>query len=578
MPFSSIVRSTQHALLAAWTAMAVAHSASAGGVDPLVGANTLGDTIFPLEGNGGIDVQHYDLTLGWDDATGRIDAQATLRIAATQALSRFNLDFHGLTIDRILIDGTQALYTREKDELSITLPHVVKHQEVFDVSITYHGIPDPVRDTPAFGWAKHAEGIAALSEPISAKNWYPSNNHPQDKASYTFHITVPEAYNVVANGIPGKTETTEKKSTYTFTAKMPMATYLSMIHIGHFDLEKSQTKNGTPIYDYFYRGITPAFKASFAPEQKILEFFSEKFGAYPFESAGVVVMSGKSPLAYETQTRSTFGVPISETKLAHELAHQWFGDYVSLSDWKETWLKEGFATYAAALWLEHKDKTYMDKWVKGSYESMMGITHYPKIALRDILEFFQTKERTLNTRELTALIDLGTHNHTNPQELAKALALVPPDGISSYHLEKVLSEVSFAEFVLTVKENGRFLSIMEGNVMKKDALTFEAFVKMLAKAPRKVSSLSDIYGGGTYTRGALALHALRMEVGDAPFFKILRTYLARYGNSHANSDDFIAIAQKVSGKNLDPLFKAWLEQDMIPDMPRYGLYVKDYAE
>jgi len=546
--------------------------------DPLLGTDTLGDTVFPLEGNGGIDVQHYDLTLNWDDATGRIDAQAILRITATQTLSRFNLDFHRLKIDRISIDGIQTPYTREKDELRITLPHVMKQKEVFDVSITYHGIPDPIPDTPAPGWSKHAAGIAALSEPISAKNWYPSNNHPRDKASYTFHITVPKAYNVVANGTPGKTETTEKKSAYSFEAKVPMATYLSMIHIGYFDLEKSQTKNGTPIYNYFYRGITPAFKASFAPEQKILEFFSEKFGPYPFESAGVVVMSGESALAYETQTRSTFGVPINERKLAHELAHQWFGDYVSLSDWKETWLKEGFATYAAALWFEHKDKTFMDKWVKGNYESMMGITHYPTVALSKFMKFFEIKARTMQPSEVKALIDLGSKKPINPQILAKALAQVPKEGISSYALDKVFKELPFTEFVLTLKENGRFLSLMEGKPMQQDDRPFVEFVEMLAKAPRKVSSLDDIYGGGTYTRGALALHTLRLEVGDALFFKILRTYLTRYGNSHADSDDFITIAKEVSGKNLDPLFKAWLEDSMIPDMPRYGLYVKDYAK
>jgi aminopeptidase N len=546
--------------------------------DPLIGTDNIGDSVFPLEGNGGIDVQHYDLTLSWDDVTGRIDAQAILSISATQTLSRFNLDFHRLEIEHIKVGGTEAHYTRNKDELSITLPHIVNQKEVFEVAIAYHGIPDPMQDVVAAGWDKHAEGIAALSEPVAAKNWYPSNNHPRDKASYTFHITVPKAYNVVANGTPGKTETAEGKSTYTFHAKKPMATYLSMVHIGYFNLEKSQTKNGTPIYDYFYRGITPAFKAAFAPEQKILAFFSEKFGPYPFESAGVVVMSGESPLAYETQTRPTFGVPISESKLAHELAHQWFGDDVSLSDWKEIWLKEGFATYAAALWFEHKDNTYMEKWVKGSYESMMGITHYPTIGLSKFLKFFEIKARTMQANEVKILIDLGSRNKGDPQKIKKALAQVPKEGISSYALDRVFKALPFTEFVLTLKENGRFLSLMEGKPMQEDNRTFVEFVEILAKAPRKVSSLDDIYGGGTYTRGALALHTLRLEVGDALFFKILQTYLTRYSNSHADSDDFIAIAKELSGKDLDPLFKAWLEDSMIPDMPQYGLYVKDYTK
>ena len=85
-----------------------------------------------------------------------------------------------------------------------------------------------------------------------------------------------------------------------------------------------------------------------------MAFFSEKFGPYPFASAGIVSSQGESILAYETQTRSFFGTPTSEQMLAHEIAHQWFGDLVSLDEWKESWLKEGFATYSSALWFEHK--------------------------------------------------------------------------------------------------------------------------------------------------------------------------------------------------------------------------------
>lgn len=132
-------------------------------------------------------------------------------------------------------------------------------------------------------------------------------------------------------------------------------------------------------------------------------------------------MNGKSALAYETQTRATFGVPTGETKFAHELAHQWLGDSVSLTDWKETWLKEGFATYASALWLSHKDPSIMEALIKSSFESMMGIQSYPKKGLKDLLSFFQIKERTISKKEIEQLIVLGMNGKTNQKELEKAL-------------------------------------------------------------------------------------------------------------------------------------------------------------
>jgi len=550
----------------------------AGTPSSTVGAKSIGDTIFTTEGNGGIDVKHYDLDITWNDKSNSIRAKANLEIESTQKLSAFSLDFHGLEITSLTVNKKLAKFSREKDKIMILLPETVKKGSKFQLKIDYSGQPSSLKDSITFGWSRTKEGIEALSEPISAKNWFPSNNHPKDKATYSFHITVPKAYDVIANGIPQKSINNKDKTTYNFETREPMASYLTLIAIGHYDLELAKTDDGIPIYNYFYKGMEEKDKKVFGYQSEMLAFFSEKFGAYPFASAGIVASKGESILAYETQTRPFFGTPTSEQMLAHELAHQWFGNLVSLDEWKESWLKEGFATYSAALWFEHKEgSSSMEKWVKGTYESLMGIQRLPKVQLSKMLKAFEIKERTLNREEVTKLIDFGTEGKTEAKTLKKALAHIPKEGISSYKLDAVFNEFSFPYFNLTFGQYVDFMAIIEGKKAENN-LSFDDIVANLGEAPRDVHTLGQIYSSGVYARGALAMHALRNKIGDEKFFKTLKTYFIRYKNSHANSVDFETIAKEVSGEDLNEFFKAWLEQRLIPDMPRYGLFKKDYSK
>jgi len=194
-----------------------------------------------------------------------------------------------------------------------------------------------------------------------------------------------------------------------------------------------------------------------------------------------------------------------------------------------------------------------------------------------MLKAFEMKERNLNTTEVKKLIDLGTKGKTDKAELEKALAHVPENGISSYKLDAVFKEMTFPYFDLTFNKYVEFMNIISGKP-SDNSITFEDLVSNLAEAPRDVHSMVQIYSSGVYARGALAIHALRTKVGDKMFFNILRTYFTRYKNSHANSNDFEAIATEVSKENLDDFFKAWLEDKIIPDIPKYGLYKKNYAK
>ena len=543
-----------------------------------IASSSIGDSIFPLEGSSSIDVLHYDIQIKWNDKSGNMDVKTLIDIKSTQKLSKFNLDFHGLSISSVKVDGIKSIFSRDKDKLNITLTNIVEKGKEFKVEINYSGLPSSLEGSVSAGWETLKDGVKALSEPISAKNWFPCNNHPKDKATYSFDITVPKAYDVVANGTPSIPIENDTYKTCHFETREPMASYLTMISIAHYDLEKLEAKDGTPIYNYYYKGMPEDLKKPFKKEVEIMAFFSEKFGAYPFASAGIVASKGESILAYETQTRSFFGTPTNERMLAHEIAHQWFGNFVSLSDWKESWLKEGFATYGAALWLEHKEgKESMNQWIKGSFESLMGIQYLPKVKLKKLLKIFEIKERIISTDDVKVLIDLGTHGKTDLKELSSALKLVPKEGISNYKLDEVFQEISFDHFKLTFNQYTKFMNTVDNKTFENNE-SFEHIVSLLAEAPENVTTLVQIYSSGVYVRGALAMHSLRIKVGDDKFFNILKEYFKRYKNSTAGSKEFTQLAKEISGENLDEFFKKWLEDKMLPDMPKYGLYKKDYSK
>ena len=550
----------------------------AGTLSSTIGAKSINDSIFTKEGNGGIDTIHYDINISWNDKTNVITAKTNIDIKTTQRLSAFSLDFHALEIVSITVDAKPVKFSREEDKLMIILEKTLEKESPFQVSIEYKGQPSGLEDSITFGWERTAEGVQALSEPNAAKNWFPCNNHPKDKATYAFHITVPNTYDVVANGTPQETIHHKQTTSYHFKTREPMASYLTLLAIGHYDLELLKTDTDIPIYNYYCKGMKEKDKKVFSHQSDILTFFSQKFGAYPFASAGIVASEGESILAYETQTRPFFGTPTSEQMLAHELAHQWFGDLVSLDEWKESWLKEGFATYSAALWFEHKQgKDYMGKWVKGTFESLMGIQRLPKENMSKMLKAFEIKERILSSDEVIKLIDMGTKGKTEAESLKRALAHIPKEGISSYKLDAVFKEMSFPYFDLIFNQYVDFMNIISGEKSENN-ISFNDLVATLGQAPRDVHTLSQIYSSGVYARGALAMHALRIKVGDTTFFNILQTYFKHYKNSHANSTDFEAIATEVSKENLDDFFKAWLEDKLIPDIPKYGLYKKNYAK
>lgn len=348
---------------------------------PSPGAAGLGDSLYPGFGNGGYDVGHYTLELTVNDVdTNNLEVVATIQATATQNLNRFNLDFIGLTIDDISVNDQPASFERQPPELIITPAQILNAGQPFVVTVTYHGTPQVVESAAAkgqIGWIGFNGGSYVLSEPDGAATYYPVNDHPLDKATYTFRVTVPKPFVAAANGVLTSTLDQGEATTFVWEASDPLASYLTTVSIGEFDLETRPNPAGVPIRNYYSVGLDESVRQLFSRQDEMLALYSKIFGPYPFAAYGSLVINTQVETALEAQTLSVYGVDQldledkteTEQLIAHELAHQWFGDSVSVADWGDIWLNEGFATYAEGLWLEHLEGgPALDEWVTDTYK------------------------------------------------------------------------------------------------------------------------------------------------------------------------------------------------------------------
>ncbi|MDI6098479.1 M1 family metallopeptidase [Actinoplanes sp. NEAU-A12] len=327
------------------------------------GADGAGDPYFPKYGNGGYDVGAYDLALRYEPSTGRLSGTATITATATQDLSRFNLDLAGLSATAVTVDGITATAAAEAAELVVTPATGIGNGRGFTVVVTYGGVPAPTENDTlgTSGWLRDgSEGAVALGQPESASTWFPVNDHPSDKATFRLAMTVPEGVEVIGNGVPGQHDTAGGLTTWRWAETSPMASYLATVVIGQYRITTG-THAGRPMVTAIPESMPadgPAAK-SLARTGEITEFLATQFGPYPFAAnGGVVVAEEQIRYALETQSRPVYGNTFfltgeNTSVVAHELAHQWFGDSVALTRWQDIWLNEGFATYAEWLWSEH---------------------------------------------------------------------------------------------------------------------------------------------------------------------------------------------------------------------------------
>lgn len=424
------------------------------------------DAYLPGHGDPSYSVRHYDLELAYVPEGNRLRGAAVLDVVVREETSRIVLDLAHLQATRLRVEGARLKKWSARDQrLVLQLGGPAAAGAELRIHVAYGGTPQPVIDEHHgdAGWEELADGVIVAAQPHGAPTWFPCNDRPDDKATYRISVSAPAGYTVVANGTLVEHRRRASVETWVHAMDRPMATYLATVQIGRY----TTVDHGVGV-----RTFAPAdadLAGSFDQQGAMMRFFEEVFGPYPFDAYAAVITDDDLEIPLESQSLSTFGRNFctpdwSQVRLiAHELAHQWFGNTVTLARWQDIWLHEGFACYSEWLWSEESGgPRTCDEWAR--------------------------------------------HHHDKLAELPQDLVLADPG----------------------------------------PALMFDDRV---------------------YKRGALALHTLRLEVGDDAFFDVLRGWAADRAGASVTTEEFLAFATDRTGHDVAALLQPWLYDADLPPYP-----------
>ncbi|MEU6095928.1 M1 family metallopeptidase [Streptomyces sp. NPDC047079] len=336
----------------------------------------IGDPLYPTLGNPGYDVLSYDLSFTYPGSNSEPLAAVTrIRARATQRLESVNLDFAHGTVASIDVNGAPADFTGAGEDLVIKPVAPLPKGGVLTVTVRHTS--DPVsRKGREGGWVRTDDGLVMANQADAAHHVFPCNDHPSDKALFTFHVTAPDGYTAVANGLPAGTRHTGGATTWSYRTLHPMATELTQVSIGRSLVLHRPGPHGLPVRD-----VVPAKDAAElepwlerTPGQ--IAWMEKKVGPYPFETYGLLIAQAQTGFELETQTLSLFEKGVFggafppwyiESIMVHELSHQWFGDSVSPRTWSDVWLNEGHATWYEALYAEETAHRPLQERMKAAY-------------------------------------------------------------------------------------------------------------------------------------------------------------------------------------------------------------------
>lgn len=311
------------------------------------------------------DVQHYKFEVQLNDASDNIKGRATISLLTRKETRRLELDLvkagaggKGMRVDQVILNGQRADFSHMLSKIFIEIPRSVNAGKNLELIVVYQGIPG---DGLIISKNKFGERtFFADNWPNRAHNWLPCNDSPADKASVEFLITAPTHYQVVANGM--MIERTDLKNGNTVThyrEDVPLPTKVMVIGLARFSVQHIGETNCIPITSWVYAENREMGQAAYKPAKEALEFFIENVGPYPYKKLANVqsktIFGGlENASAIFYFENSVTGIDQNEALVVHEVAHQWFGNHATETNFSHLWLSEGFASYFTHLYIEKK--------------------------------------------------------------------------------------------------------------------------------------------------------------------------------------------------------------------------------
>lgn len=446
----------------------------------------IGDRLFPHLGNPGYDVKSYDLSFTYPGVNDKpLAAVTTIDAVTSQRLERVNLDYTHGTVESVEVNGAPATFTSAGEDLVVTPGEPVPAGGWMRITVRHSSDPVTTGNGDG-GWVRTKDGLAMANQADAAHMVFPCNDHPSDKAMFTIHVTAPDGYTAVANGLPAGVHRAGGSTTWTYRTRHPMATELTQVSIGRSSVAHREGPHGLPLRDVVPTKdrelLEPWLKKT--PDQ--IAWMESKVGPYPFETYGLLMAQAQTGFELETQTLSLFERALHGARAAQVVRRVDHGARAVAPVvrrqrqprvWSDLWLNEGHATWYEALYAEEKADKPMETRMKTAYRA------------------------------------------SDSWRAAGGPPAAPKEPAP-----------------------GRKISIFRPSV---------------------------------YDGAALALYALRQEIGHPTFERLERTWVALHRDGTATTADFERLASDLANRDLSGFFRAWLHGTKTPPMPGHPDWKSD---